>query len=74
MSWIILKTASTRWEAELMEQVLLAHDIPARILDLGSASYFGVGSPTALQVRPQDQWMALLLLSPIDEESLEEAE
>ena len=57
-----------------MEQVLLAHNIPARILDLGSASYFGVGSPTALQVCPQDQWMALLLLSPIDEESLEEAE
>ena len=57
-----------------MEQVLLAHDIPARILDLGSASYFGMGSPTALQVRPQDQWAALLLLSPIEEESPEEAE
>ncbi len=69
--WITLKTASTRWEAELMEQVLLAHDIPARILDLGAMSYFGVGSPTALQVRPEDQWMALLLLSEIDEESTE---
>ncbi len=54
-----------------MEQVLLAHDIPVRILDLGSASYFGVGSPAALQVRSQDQWMARLLLSPIADESLE---
>ena len=54
-----------------MEQVLLAHGIPAKILDLGATSYFGVGSPTALQVRPQDQWMALLLLSPIEDESPE---
>lgn len=57
-----------------MEQVLLANDIPARILDLGSVSYFGVGSPTALQVRAQDQWMALLLLSPIEESPDFEAE
>ncbi len=71
MDWITIKTAATRWEAELMEQVLLSHNIAARILDLGAVSYFGVGSLTALQVCSQDQWMALLLLSSIDEESTE---
>ncbi len=71
VNWITIKTAATRWEAELMEQVLLAHDIPARILDLGAVSYFGVGSSTALQVQSQDQWTARLLLSAIDEESTE---
>jgi hypothetical protein len=63
-----LKTTATRWEAELMQQVLLSHEIPARLLDLGVTSYFGVGSPTALQVHTEDQWTALLLLSSPDEE------
>jgi hypothetical protein len=57
-----------RWEAELMQQLLAAHNIPTRILDLGIACYFGTGSPAALQVQPQDQWTALLILSPIEEE------
>jgi hypothetical protein len=65
--WITIKTTSARWEAELMQQVLAAHDVPARVIDLGSLSYLGVGSLTALQVHPQDQWTALLLLSPVDE-------
>lgn len=68
MSWVTVKTATARWEAELMEQILLAHDISARILDLGVRSYFGSGSPAALQVRSEDQWTALLLLSSPDEE------
>lgn len=51
-----------------MQQVLAAHDIPSRIIDLGIPSYFGAGSPAALQVRPQDQWTALLLLSSPEEE------
>ncbi|HEY9636871.1 MAG TPA: hypothetical protein V6D14_25955 [Coleofasciculaceae cyanobacterium] len=68
MSWITLKTTNARWEAELMQQVLAAHDIPSRILDTGIASYFGAGSPSALQVRSQDQWTALLLLSSPEEE------
>ena len=51
-----------------MYQLLAAHHIPARIIDLGMASYFGIGSPAALQVRSVDQWTALLLLSPIEEE------
>lgn len=67
MSWITLKTTSTRWEAELMYQILIAHDIPARIIDLGIMSYFGAGSPAALQVDLQDRWTALLLLSPLEE-------
>jgi hypothetical protein len=68
VSWITLKTNCARWEAELMQQMLAAHQIPSRILDLGVAPYFGAGSPTALQVRSQDRWAALLLLSPIQEE------
>lgn len=68
MSWITLKTTNSRWEAELMQQVLAAHEIPSRILDTGITPYFGAGSPAALQVRPQDQWTALLLLSCPEEE------
>jgi hypothetical protein len=68
LSWITLKTTSARWEAELMYQILVAHNIPARILDLGMVSYFGAGSPAALQVHSPDQWTALLLLSPIEEQ------
>ena len=67
--WITLKTTSLRWEAELMQQILEAHQIPNRIVDLGGVSYFGWGSPTALQVRAEDQWAALLLLSPVEEET-----
>ncbi|HCF30420.1 MAG TPA: hypothetical protein DEV81_25200 [Cyanobacteria bacterium UBA11049] len=68
MKWITLKTTSTRWEAELMQQLLAAHNIPTRILDMGIACYFGTGSPAALQVHAKDQWTALLILSPIEEE------
>ena len=68
MSWITLKTTSARWEAELMYQILIAHGLPARIIDLGITSYFGAGSP-AVQVHLQDQWTALLLLSPLEEQT-----
>ncbi|MBD1862012.1 MULTISPECIES: hypothetical protein [Trichocoleus] len=71
MSWITLRTTSTRWEAEIMQQVLAAHQIPARVLDLGVAPYLGLGSPAALQVRVEDQWTALLLISPVEEEQTE---
>ena len=68
MSWITLKTTSFRWEAELMQQLLAAHQIPARIVDLGIASYFGAGSATALQVLPEHQRTASLLISPVEDE------
>jgi Na+-translocating ferredoxin:NAD+ oxidoreductase RnfC subunit len=55
-----------------MQQVLEAHQIPSRIVDLGIASYLGTGSPTAVQVRPEDKWTALLLLSPKESEPGEE--
>ncbi len=51
-----------------MQQVLEAQEIPSRIIDLGVCSSLGMGSPVGLQVLPGDQWTALLLLSPIDEE------
>nr|WP_255547262.1 DUF2007 domain-containing protein [Oxynema sp. CENA135] len=63
-----MRTTSNRLEAELMEQVLAAHDIPARIIDLGLSSYLGAGAPAALQVRSRDRWTALLLLSPLEDE------
>ncbi|NEP48689.1 MAG: hypothetical protein F6K65_07565 [Moorea sp. SIO3C2] len=68
MSWITIRTTNLRWEAELMQQVLAAHDIPSRIIDIGIMSYLGAGSPAALQVRSPDKWTALLLLSSPEEE------
>lgn len=69
MSWITLTTTSFRWEAELMQQILAAHQIPTRIVDLGVASYLGAGSATALQVLPEHQPTASLLISPIEEDN-----
>lgn len=68
MSWITLTTTSFRPEAELMQQILAAHQIPARIVDLGIASCFGAGSATALQVLPEHERTASLLISPIEED------
>jgi hypothetical protein len=68
VSWITLRTAS-RWEAELMQQLLAAHDIPSRIVDLGIASYLGAGSATALQVLQEDESIALQFLMPLEDES-----
>jgi Na+-translocating ferredoxin:NAD+ oxidoreductase RnfC subunit len=68
VTWITLLTTSARWQAELMQQMLAAHEIPTRIIDLGVSSYLGAGTPAALQVRSQDKWTALLLLSPPEDE------
>ncbi|GEM_PF-282134 len=69
IGWVTVKTTSIRWEADLMQQILDAHAIPARIVDLGVEAYMGQGSPAALQVHVPDQQTALLLLSPIDEDA-----
>ena len=69
MLWIVIRTTRSRWEAELMQQILAAYDIPSRVVDIGTGVYCGQGSQAALQVRSQDQWTALLLLSPPDEET-----
>ncbi|MGH2413931.1 MAG: hypothetical protein ACRDEA_09625 [Microcystaceae cyanobacterium] len=63
MSWITLRTTKARWEAELMQQMLAAYQIPSRVIDIGIGFYCGQGSQAALQVRVQDRWTALLLLS-----------
>jgi len=52
-----------------MQQILAAHQIPARIIDLGVASYLGAGSATALQVLPEHHPSASLLISPIEEDN-----
>ncbi|PSB12478.1 hypothetical protein C7B76_22155 [filamentous cyanobacterium CCP2] len=67
MTWITIRTTESRWEAEFMQQMLDAHSIPVRLVAQGAAIHFGCDSPIAVQVRPQDQWTALLLLSPIEE-------
>ncbi|KKJ01438.1 putative signal transducing protein [Prochlorothrix hollandica] len=63
MPWITIRTTPNRWEAELVQQMLDAQDIPSRIIDLGAPTYLCVGGPTAVQVLSQDRWTALLLLS-----------
>lgn len=63
-NWITLKTTKARWEADLMQQILSAHDIPCRVLNIGAGVYCGQGSQAALQVKTEDRWTALLLLSP----------
>ena len=50
-----------------MQQMLAAHEIPARVVAQGVQAHFGCGTPAAVQVYPQDWWTALLLLSPVDE-------
>ncbi len=67
MSWIILKTTSARWQAEFMQQVLAAHDIPSLVIDIGTGIYLGRGSQCALKVQSKDRWTALLLLSNPEE-------
>ena len=51
-----------------MQRILAAHEIPARVINHGITTHFGCGTELALQVRSQDQWEALLLLSPIEED------
>jgi hypothetical protein len=65
--WTTVKTTNLRWEAKLMQQVLAAHEIPARIVDLGIEAYMGQGSPAALQVCVKDEQSAIFLLSSVDE-------
>ncbi|MGL5081144.1 MAG: hypothetical protein ACRC8A_06610 [Microcoleaceae cyanobacterium] len=74
MDWVTIRTTATRWEAEFMQQILLDHEIAARIIDLGASAYLGMGSPTALQVPTDQAWTARLLTSPIEKgsEPLEE--
>ncbi|NEO88078.1 MAG: hypothetical protein F6J87_28055 [Spirulina sp. SIO3F2] len=64
--WTTIKTTYALWEAELMQQILTSHEIPNRIVRLGASGCFLTGE-SALQVRPQDRWTALLLLSPKDD-------
>jgi hypothetical protein len=69
VSWITIKTTPARWEAELMQHILAAHEIPSRVLDIGVGVYCGQGSQAALQVLSPYQWTALLLLSPQEEDN-----
>lgn len=52
----------------MLGQMLESYSIPNRVLDIGLGLYFGQGSQAALQVRSQDQWTALLLLSPPEDD------
>ncbi|MEB3212988.1 MAG: hypothetical protein VKL39_16665 [Leptolyngbyaceae bacterium] len=72
--WITIRTTQYRWEADLMQQILVSHDIPARVVNQGIAPHFGCGVPAAVQVPPQHQWTALLLISPIEDSGSEPME
>ena len=50
-----------------MQQMLAAQNIPSRVIDIGVGVYCGQGSQAALQVRSQDRWTALLLISPLED-------
>ncbi|MEG3438988.1 hypothetical protein V0288_17820 [Pannus brasiliensis CCIBt3594] len=67
MSWITIRTTPSRWEADFLHEMLAAHDIPSRVIDIGLGVYCGQGNQAALQVRQQDRWTALLLISPLEE-------
>lgn len=67
MSWITIRTTQARWEAELMQQILAAHNLPSRVIDIGLGFYCGQGSQAALQVLSKDQWTACLLISPVED-------
>jgi hypothetical protein len=53
-----------------MQQILEAYEIPSRVLNIGAGIYFGQGSQAMLQVRLEDRWTALLLLSPPEDNPL----
>ena len=67
VTWVTIRTTNLCWEAELMQQVLIAHDIPTRLLTLGIGFYMGQGSPAALQVPSEEKQTALHLLKPMEE-------
>lgn len=69
VSWITIRTTPNRWEAELIQQMLEAQDIPSRIMDLGAPTYLCMGGPSAIQVLHQHRWTALLLLSTPEEDA-----
>lgn len=70
MNWVTLRTTTARWEAEMMQHMLEAHGIPTRVINNSPMPHFGCDPPAALQVRLQDRWTAMLLLSPIEENTL----
>lgn len=48
----------TRWQAQLMQQMLIAYDLATRTIDLGRrerASYLEVGIFMALSLRPYNK-------------------
>lgn len=55
MTCITLLTTINRWQAQLVQQMLIAHNLAIRIIDLGGrgkASYLEVGILMALSLRP----------------------
>ncbi|NJN86933.1 MAG: hypothetical protein HC881_12350 [Leptolyngbyaceae cyanobacterium SL_7_1] len=72
MGWVTLKATRTREEAELLQQMLTAHDVPARVIMLDTLVH--IGCTSTLQVRLQDRWTALLLLSPTEEAIVDQSD
>ncbi|MGP0127951.1 MAG: hypothetical protein ACTMUB_01410 [cyanobacterium endosymbiont of Rhopalodia musculus] len=51
-----------------MQQRLVVYDISSRVIEIGIRVYCGQSSQANLQVRPPNQWTALLLLSLPEED------
>jgi hypothetical protein len=74
MSWVKLCTKPTRWEAELLERLLVGYGIPAHLQDLGVSPYFGVGAATAVLVQLDDWDAASQLAIAVSEGEVGEPE
>ncbi|MEO1133479.1 MAG: DUF2007 domain-containing protein [Cyanobacteria bacterium J06639_1] len=75
VDWVELQAVSSRWEAELLQQLLAGYDIPTRFRDVGMNAYFGSGAATTVLVRSRDLREArqILAATPADDPSDAEA-
>ncbi|MEO0853398.1 MAG: DUF2007 domain-containing protein [Cyanobacteria bacterium J06648_11] len=74
MDWVELQAASSRWEAELVQQLLAGYDIPTRFRDVGMTAYFGSGAATTVLVRARDLVEARQIMAATPADAIEEGE
>jgi hypothetical protein len=68
VSWVTLKTTPYRWEADLITQILTAHEIPVQVLNCTGLPCLGGQGEMVIRVPVSERWTALLLVSPTDED------
>lgn len=72
MNWVELQAAASRWEAELVQQMLAGYNIPTRFRDVGMTAYFGCGAATTVLVRERDRAEAQQILAAVPVDALDE--